>query len=82
MPSKQGEQLAEMPGNEDKKFWLEAENERIKIKDPVTCEKGKHEFFRSQSMEAMCRKCPIGFVLSVGNEVKDGHIYLHGTLLI
>ena len=62
-------------------FWKEAKTERIKLGPSITCERKAHEFIR-KGREAKCKKCPMGFVLSGQEEVKEGHIYLEDQFLI
>lgn len=47
----------------------------------VTCA-GDHFFLRQYGNEAKCAKCPLGYYLSVGMEVKNGHIYKDKELVI
>ena len=54
----------------------------IKIKPPVTCDKGGHEFYRINGLEVKCKKCPVGYSLPVGAELKDEHIYIGSQFVI
>lgn len=62
-------------GSDD--FWQvgleEAQNEVHKLIDK-SCMKG-HYFVYVSSWEAQCNRCPIGYILTPGYWVKDGHIY-------
>lgn len=44
--------------------------------------KGMHHFEYISGTEAMCTKCPLGYVLTPGSVVKDGRIYIDNDLLI
>lgn len=44
--------------------------------------KGMHHFEYISGTEAMCTKCPLGYFLTPGSVVKDGHIYIEETLVI
>jgi hypothetical protein len=44
--------------------------------------KGEHEFDYISGTEVMCKKCPLGYVLTPGSQVKDGHIYIENKLLV
>lgn len=43
---------------------------------------GEHTFVYKSATEAACTKCPLGYPITPGTEVKNGHIYAHGELLI
>lgn len=56
--------------------------ERYAVNPPVTCSKDEHSFVQTAGSEATCTKCPTGYNLGAGCEVKNGHIYIVGQLLI
>ena len=58
------------------------EGEKLTIGPSVNCSNKTHEFDRIKSMEAKCRKCGVGYILSPDCEVKDGHIYIDNMFLI
>ena len=66
---------------------IKTKNEEvIKLGPSLTCSKGGHNFIVDGMEMGMrrvkCQRCPIGFYLSNKEELKDGHIYLHGTLMV
>jgi hypothetical protein len=54
----------------------------IRIQPSLTCEKGRHFFQRISGVEIKCQKCPIGYPVSGGTEVKNGRVMIHGQLVI
>ena len=44
--------------------------------------KGEHYFEYISGTEVMCTKCPLGYGVTAGMEVKDGHIYIGEKLLV
>ena len=68
-PSEQ--KLKALPNDEDD-FWEHSTKEKH-ILHSVTCT--KHTFIRQKQNEAQCTKCPVGYILSPGMNVVDGHIY-------
>lgn len=70
--------LGPLPPTSDE-YWKEANVNKHEITKPVLCE---HSFVRMTGMEVRCAKCPIGFIVSPLEELKDGHIYRHGSLMI
>ena len=69
-----------LPNNDDE-FWKEAKREICILKE-MTCQKKEHEFVQTKSMEAKCVKCPVGYILPLGGEVKQRHIHIFGELVI
>lgn len=72
--------LDALPSNGDV-FWNEAETERVTLKPDVVCQKGGHVFLSRSATEVKCQKCPVGYILTPGSEIRDGHIYLENQLL-
>ena len=72
------EALDNLPSNENKKFWRDAEVEVIELKEPKECE---HFFIHRSSQEVECRKCHVGYYLSIGDRVQNGHIYHYEKLV-
>ena len=70
--------LPDLPKSSDKDFWLDARNEVYYLKK-IDC---NHFFQHISAREIECRNCHIGYFYSSGMEVKNGHIYLHGSLVI
>ena len=62
--------------------FIESTIEKHNLGESVTCERDKHFFISVSGTEAECRKCHIGFVLPVGGEAREGHIYLQGEFVI
>lgn len=60
------------------------EGEVLTPKPPVTCAKGEHSFtlVRTDMGPAAECRCGLGFQISPGAEIKDGHIFVHGTLVV
>lgn len=58
------------------------EGELLTISPSVTCTKGNHNFVQVSGTEAECPRCHVGYGLGAGAEVKEGHIYIHGELVI
>jgi len=79
--SKQEEKLPNLPSSDDE-FWSGAEKEKLTPKPPVTCQKGDHLFRQTGSREARCISCPLGYILSPGMTVIDGHIYMGEDVVI
>ena len=69
-----------LPSKEDP-FWINAEVNRFQTGPNLICKKGGHKFIQRE-MTAECISCPAGYNLGAGGEVKDGHIYIKGELLI
>ena len=70
--------LDDLPPSNDE-FWQFADKHYKRVVKKEEC---KHYFERINSIEAMCNKCNAGFQISLGFEVKNGHILLHGELII
>ena len=62
------------------------QGEIITVKPPITCSKTEHSFRlvrNEMGIAAECVKCPVGYPLPpIGWELKEGHIYIHGQLVI
>lgn len=58
------------------------EGEVLKLGPNLACVKGDHEFKYVTALEVECMKCPIGYPLGPGSELKNGHIYRHGEKII
>ena len=57
--------------------------EKYTLGPDLGCNKNGHYFIYRSAKDAKCRKCPIGYFLSVGAEIKeDGHIYIDGQFVI
>ena len=74
-------QLEPLPKSDDK-FWEGAENEKMTLGADRVCGKGTHSFIRIKQNEAKCQKCPLGFILPPGGDVKDSSIYIENERLI
>ena len=74
-------EIESLPAQEDK-FWEKAETNLYKLKE-ISCQKGGHEFvYVRTGREAKCRKCPVGYILPIGAEIKKGHIFIKGQLVV
>lgn len=58
------------------------EGELIHIKPSLSCAKDDHYFIYRSGMEVMCNKCPVGYPVSIGTECRDGHLYIHGEMIL
>jgi hypothetical protein len=70
--------LYSLPKSDDK-YWEHAETNQHVISDKPVCD---HYFVRKTGNQAECRKCRIGYYLTPGFKVKDGHIYQNKELVI
>lgn len=66
---------------DDHPIFKGGERYNFTLSKEVTC-KNSHDFVRISGIEAKCKRCPVGTMITPANEVKNGHIYLHGSLLI
>lgn len=55
--------------------------DQLRIGPNLTCEKD-HHFVYQTGTEVRCTKCPIGYPISPGTECRNGHLYIHGELVI
>ena len=74
--------LDDLPGSENKDFWLDAEiHTGLKgltieeAKKSAEEEKEKHYFVRTTGRQAQCTHCGWGFELDPGDKIVDGHLY-------
>ena len=58
------------------------EGELIHIKPSLTCKASEHYFVYQSGTEVRCTKCPVGYPIAIGTEARDGHIYIHGELIL
>lgn len=63
--------LEPLPKNSDP-YWKDAEVETIEIKKTHGCD---HHFIHETAQEVSCIKCKVGYWLSIGWKLVDGHIY-------
>lgn len=70
--------LDPLPASNDE-YWKEAEVNKHEIKPPEACE---HLFVRSSGTEVKCKKCPVGFIVTPDIELRDGHLFKHGSLMV
>ncbi len=59
---------------------LESKPEMVTLKPNIIGQ--EHYFEYVNGTEVMCTKCPLGYGVTPDTEVKDGHIYLEGNLVI
>lgn len=67
-----------LPDNDDK-FWDKAE---VKVHTPKKMTCIEHTFTQVEGMQAECQKCGVGFNLTPGMDVRNGHIYNEQGLVI
>lgn len=58
------------------------EGELLKLGNNMICGKDNHFFTYISSMEVKCKKCPVGYPVSVNTQLVDGHLYIDDLLLI
>lgn len=58
------------------------EGELIHIKPSMMCGQGEHYFIYESGTKVKCSKCPLGYPISIGTEARDGHIFIHGELIL
>ena len=69
-----------IPASNSKYFTEYEADSRTLTPSPITaCE---HYFVRTSGREIECKKCLIGFFVSQGDELKNGHLYRHGSQVI
>ena len=70
----QKSRLDDLPRNDDKDFWGDAEIHGNLTPTPVVTDSG-HYFVRVAGHQAQCTHCEWGFQLDPGDRVRDGHLY-------
>jgi hypothetical protein len=70
--------LDPLPPSSDE-YWKEANVNKHELSKPAPCE---HQFIRKSGTEVQCIKCPIGFIITPDIELKKGHLFKHGGLMI
>lgn len=73
------------PESSEKNEKQESEGETLKVQPSLSCDKGLHFFIYEQTpvgIGAKCTKCPVGFPISPGTVIREGHIYLEGNLVV
>jgi hypothetical protein len=79
--SSKSEKPEPLPAN-GSDFWKNAENEKCKVGPNRVCDRALHEFEMVNGREVKCVRCPLGYVLSVGADIRKKHIYFHGEFVI
>ena len=65
---------------EDEKELID---ELIHVRPSQHCAKGDHYFDYVSGTEALCQKCrTVGYPIGAGTEVKNGHIFIHGEMVL
>ena len=77
---RQDHKLPELPPSRDA-FWGEAEV-YFPEKAPRESRVCEHYFSHRTSQEVLCKACGVGYYLSEGMVVRDGHICFEETLVI
>lgn len=67
--------LPDLPPNEDKEFWGDAEIHGNLIPKKVPFFEQPHFFIRVSGHEAQCTHCDWGFALDPGDKIINGHLY-------
>ena len=78
MQPKPGVKLDSLPPSSDK-FWELADKGNINNEIEPEC---KHYFVATSGMEISWKGCHIGYTITAGDSVKDGHLYHEGQLVI
>lgn len=58
------------------------EGELLRVGVNLTCSKVDHYFVYQSGTEVRCTKCPSGYPIAPGTECRNGHLYVHGELVI
>lgn len=58
----------------------ETKEDLLKLGPNLIC--NDHYFKFKSGVEVYCTKCPIGYPIGPGTEIKNGHITIHGQLVI
>ncbi len=66
--------LPDLPGSDDKKFWGESEIHAGLIPEPIVKDE-EHYFIRKTARQAQCTHCEWGFELDPGDKIEDGHLF-------
>lgn len=72
------EKLQDLPESTSD-YWEHAEINLREIKPKDKCE---HFFRYVTAREIHCDKCGCGYFLGVGDELRNGHLYYEGTLIV
>ena len=76
-----GEQNTEQKSSPSEKPKDEPNDQLIKIGPTLMCNRD-HYFMYKSGTEIQCTKCPIGYPISQGTEIKHGHVYIHGEKVL
>jgi len=60
----------------------EDKGKTLKIGPNLTCKRGEHYFVYSSALEIECQKCPVGYVIGPGMNIREGNIVVHGDELV
>lgn len=75
MESRSGKKLPNLPKSESE-FWDGEVN--LKEIKPDTCD----HYFEFFDREIKCVRCGIGYYVSASDDIKDGHLYHNGKLIV
>lgn len=73
--------LDDLPGSDNEDFWKDAEI-HTNLKPHTELSEDGHYFERIKGNEAKCKNCGWGFALDPQDEIKKGHLYANGKLII
>lgn len=65
---------------EEKEQKDEPTDQLIKLGPNLIC--NDHYFVYKSGTEVTCKKCPMGYPIGPGTNVRDGHLYVHGEFVI
>jgi hypothetical protein len=67
------------PLTEKQRLSLGGESEDIELKPKGRCD---HYFEMRSGREIICRKCNVGYYITYGDKVKDGHLFKNDKLIL
>lgn len=72
--------LGNLPASGSSYFTkYKADTYQVELKKPKPC---KHQFVYRKAQEIVCEKCKMGLFLSLGDYLKDGHLYREDKLIL
>lgn len=83
MDQKSSKKLDDLPENENKEFWGNAEIHGNIVPQKTPFFDQPHHFVRKSGRSAQCTHCDWGFDLDAGDKIEDGHLFAaNGTLVV
>lgn len=75
------EQKSSQVPNQESQKKDEPSDQLFHIGANLICQ-NRHYFVYKSGIEVMCTKCPLGYPILPGTEIKNGHLYIHGEFVI